>query len=81
MVYRDPFRLGGSRRRRRGKLLEFVRPETGKRIVPQLTLEPKQPEEVPFVGKYLDLADQALRNRDLPNPAAVKPPKRKPKAA
>ncbi len=81
MVYRDPFRLGGSRRRRRGKLLEFVRPETGHRIVPQLTLEPKEPEEAPFVGKYLDLADLALHNRDLPNPASAREPKPKRKTA
>jgi hypothetical protein len=80
-VYRDPFRLGGYRRRpRRGKLLEFVRPGTGDRIVPQLTLEPKEPEETSFVGKYLDLADQALQNHDLPNPAARPKPKSKRKA-
>ncbi len=79
-MYRDPYRLGWNRRRRGPKLLEFVRPDTGDRIVPQLTLEPREGEEVPFVGKYLELADQALHNRDLPNPAAHRPPRRQRKA-
>ena len=69
-MYRDPLRTGWGRRRRGPKLLEFVRPETGARIVPQLTLEPKEGEEVSFVGKYLELADRALHNRNLGNPAS-----------
>jgi hypothetical protein len=72
-VYLDPLKSGWNRRRRGPKLLEFVRPETGKRVVPQLTLEPREPEEVPFVGRYLELADRALHNHNLPNPASVKP--------
>ncbi len=80
-MYRDPLRTGWGRRRRGPKLLEFVRPETGARIVPQLTLEPKDGEEVPFVGKYLELADQALHNRDLPNPAARQGTKARRRAA
>lgn len=80
-MYRDPLRTGWGRRRRGPKLLEFVRPETGARIVPQLTLEPKEGEEVPFVGRYLDLADQALHNHNLPNPAARKKSKSRPKVA
>jgi hypothetical protein len=81
LVYRDRHRNGWTRRRRGPKLLEFVRPDTGRRIIPQLTLEPKEAEEVPFVGRYLDLADQALENRDLPNPAAATKPGSRPKAA
>ena len=77
-MYRDSLRSGWNRRRRGPKLLEFVRPDSGQRVVPQLTLEPKEPEEVPFVGKYLELADQALHNRDLANPASIRAkPKRK----
>jgi hypothetical protein len=58
------------RARRAARLLEFVRPENGRRIVPQLVLDPPQPEEASWVGRYLELADHALDNHDLPNPAS-----------
>jgi hypothetical protein len=51
-------------------VLEFARTENGRRIVPRLTLDPAPPEEAAWVGRYLDLADHALNNQDLPNPAA-----------
>ena len=56
--------------RRSSKLLEFARPASGRRIVPQLVLDPVPPEEAGWVGKYLELADHALNNHDLSNPAA-----------
>ncbi|MBI2678111.1 MAG: hypothetical protein HYX28_04970 [Candidatus Koribacter versatilis] len=58
------------RARRSTKLLEFARPENGHRIVPHLVLDPVPPEEASWVGKYLEMADHALNNHDLPNPAA-----------
>ena len=57
------------RARRASKLLEFAPPEKGRRIVPHLVLDPVPPEEAGWVGKYLELADHALDNHDLPNPA------------
>lgn len=69
----QPFKFGAGGRPTRGpRLLEFARPEDGRRVIPHLTLEPKEPEEVSFIGKYLELADQALHNRDLPNPASTR---------
>jgi hypothetical protein len=61
------------RARRAARVLEFARSEEGRRIVPYLTLEPPEPEEAAWVGHYLGLADQALENQDLENPAERKP--------
>jgi len=58
------------RARRATKVLEFAPPQPGRRIVPHLTLDPPQPEEAGWVSRYLELADRALNNHDLPNPAA-----------
>ena len=61
-----------SRARRAARVLEFARTEEGRRIVPYLTLDPPEPEEAVWVGHYLGLADQALENQDLENPAERK---------
>jgi hypothetical protein len=69
-VYVESARTRQARRARRAaKLLEFARPENGRRIVPHLVLDPVPPEEASWVGKYLELADHALDNHDLENPA------------
>lgn len=62
------------RARRASRVLEFARQENGRRIVPHLTLDPPEPEETSWVSKYLELADHALNNQDLPNPARRDPP-------
>jgi hypothetical protein len=69
-VYVESARSRQARRARRSaKLLEFVRSATEPRVVPHLVLDPPRPEEASWVGKYLTLADCALDNHDLPNPA------------
>lgn len=55
--------------RRSARVLEFARTENGRRIVPYLTLDPREPEEAAWVGHYLELADHFLDNHDLENPA------------
>jgi len=57
------------RARRAAKLLEFARREDGRRVVPHLVLDPVPPEEAGWVRRYLELADHALDNHDLVNPA------------
>ncbi len=57
------------RARRAAKVLQFTNPENGRRVVPYLALDPPTPEEAPWVEHYLDLADHALNNHDLANPA------------
>jgi len=69
-VYVESARTRQNRRARRAsKLLEFARSENGRRVVSQIVLDPVLPEEAGWVGKYLDLADHALNNHDLSNPA------------
>jgi hypothetical protein len=34
-------------------------------------MDPPEPEEAGWVGKYLELADHALNNHDLNNPASA----------
>lgn len=70
MYVRYPTSRQVTRARSSTKLLEFKGPGDGRRVVPHLVLDPPEPEEASWVGKYLDLADRALHNRDLPNPAA-----------
>ncbi|MDP9268738.1 MAG: hypothetical protein M3P27_10510 [Acidobacteriota bacterium] len=69
-MYIESARSKQNRRvRRSAKLLEFARSENGRRVVPHLVLEPAPPEEAGWVGKYLELADHALNNHDLADPA------------
>ena len=71
-MYLESARTRQARRiRRSSKLLEFARPEDGRRIVPHLVLDPPPPEEAAWVGKYLELADHALDNHDLNNPTEL----------
>ena len=69
-MYVESVRTRQARRARRAaKLLEFARPENGRRIVSHLVRDLVPPEEASWVGKYLELADHALNNHDLENPA------------
>jgi hypothetical protein len=65
------------RARRAAKVLQFMDPENGRRVVPYLALDPPQPEEAPWAEHYLDLADRALGHQDLPNPAERPVPRRR----
>jgi len=70
LVYVESARSRQVRRARHAsKLLEFARPENGSRVVTHLVLDPVPPEEAGWVSKYLELADHALDNHDLVNPA------------
>ena len=78
VVYQESAKTRQARRvRRAAKVLQFTNPENGRRVVPYLALDPPQPEEAPWAEHYLDLADRALNNRDLENPAEVRPPRRR----